>query len=252
MVLVCSCCNYRAARKGCYLPSRVAELAEARLKEVQEEDEEGLRRVKLVQGWIESVKLAKSPEDSVKEAKSLETFLCQMGDDFLGAKEGLKKEVEKQEQEWKSLARFPLAFSELQPWPRLVRLDQRKSCRDLTASEVSDLLSDLKACWKKHREAWPERAIPAEPPSLKPYFRGDLYEADPLQNEKRAQAAMEFFNRNAKWRERWDQAAIPACVKRALRTAKDLGERKNYVPGASIFKSEQGPSSKKRTDLDSR
>lgn len=190
--------------------------------EIEEEDEEVSRQVRLVEGWIKSVKSAQlQDDDSIKESKSLETFLCALGDDFLGAKESLKKEVDKQEQEWKSLARVPLALSELQDWPRLIRLGQRKSCKDLTSSEVSDLFSELKACWKKHRETWPDKGIPPEPPSLKPYFRGDLYEADPLQNEKRANAVTEFFVRNAKWRERWDQVAVPACVKRALRTAKD-------------------------------
>eukprot|EP00438_Fugacium_kawagutii_P004725 Skav217805 [mRNA] locus=scaffold1782:564480:566437:- [translate_table: standard] len=207
--------------RGFYSPIRVAELSETLLQQI-DDDGEVSRQVRLVQGWIQRAKLAEEDSEAcLKEAKSLETFLTALGDDYLGAKEGLKKEVDKQEPEWKTLARAPVTLKELQAWPRLVKIDRRKNCKDLVAWEVSALFADLKACWTQHRKTWPDKLIPADPPSLKAWFRGDLNAVDPLQNDKRVQALMEFFVRNAKWRERWDQVSISACVKRALRTAKD-------------------------------
>ena len=212
----------QACRRGSYSPGRIAELAEARLQEIDQEDEQFLRQVQLVQGWIATVKGMRDEETISKEYKSLETFLSSLADDFLGAREGLKKEVEKQEPEWRNLARHPIDMGQLEQFPRLEKLAQRRSCKELTAREISKVLLDLRECWKKHLDNLQNKSsIPSEPPGLKMWYRGDVYKVDPTKNDKRAQAVAEFFVRNAKWRERWDQADIPACVKRALKTAKD-------------------------------
>ena len=216
-MLLCQAC-----RRGCYSPGRIAELAEARLQEIDQEDEQFLRQVQLVQGWIATVKGMKDEEAISNEYKSLETFLSSLADDFLGAREGLKKEVEKQEPEWRSLARHPIDLRQLEQFPRLEKLAQRRSCKELTAREISKVLLDLRESWKKHVDNLTNNSsIPSEPPGLKSCYRGDVYKVDPTKNNERAQAVAEFFVRNAKWRERWDQADIPACVKRALKTAKD-------------------------------
>ena len=200
---------------SCSLPTGCASGSGPRLLVNLQRDGEIDSQVQLVMQWQQA-----------EDKKSLEGFLIEVGDQFLRLEQNLKKEVEKQDASWKGLSRFPIPFEgtrwlflgDLEPNPKAPKT-RRRSCKDLTAHQVSKVLEQLQDCWKAHKKTLPEHHGLGELPNLGRFLRGSLH-VDPTLAEERAQVLSKFFDKNMKWREKWEHASVPACVKRALRKAK--------------------------------